>query len=77
MPGIVFGLGNISDIPLAGDWNGDGVDTVGVYRPPNATFYLTNSPAQRPSDLVLYVEVDATAGLDVHGAPARWLTADA
>ena len=36
-------VGNRGDIPAAGDWNGDGTITVGVYRPPNSTFYLINS----------------------------------
>ncbi|MEO3748986.1 hypothetical protein ABGB05_36780, partial [Plantactinospora sp. B5E13] len=33
------------DIPISGDWNGDGTDTVGVFRPSNSTWYLrdTNS----------------------------------
>lgn len=34
---------NLGDLPLSGDWNGDGVDTTGVYRPSNQTFYLRNS----------------------------------
>jgi len=36
-----FGLPG--DLPLACDWNGDGTDTVGVYRAPN--FYITDSQA--------------------------------
>jgi hypothetical protein len=28
------------DRPITGDWNGDGTDTIGFYRPGNATFYL-------------------------------------
>ncbi|MFD4206965.1 hypothetical protein ACFWRG_13345 [Micromonospora tulbaghiae] len=33
------------DVPISGDWNNDGIDTVGVFRPSNSTFYLrdTNS----------------------------------
>jgi hypothetical protein len=30
-------------MPLAGDWNGDGIDTVGFFRPSTHTFYLKNS----------------------------------
>jgi surface antigen len=40
---ITFNYGGPSDIPLAGDWNGDGVTTIGVYEPGNRTFYLRNS----------------------------------
>lgn len=36
---IIFG--NPGDYPLAGDWNGDGIDSVGIYR--NGTFYLRNT----------------------------------
>jgi len=31
------------DLPLAGDWNGDGIDTVGVYRSSTGFFYLSDS----------------------------------
>ncbi|MEV4820598.1 VCBS repeat-containing protein, partial [Micromonospora sp. NPDC049274] len=30
------------DVPISGDWDGDGVETVGVFRPSNSTFYLRN-----------------------------------
>lgn len=30
------------DIPVAGDWNGDDIDTVGLWRASAASFYLTN-----------------------------------
>ena len=31
---------NSTDLPVVGDWNGDGVDTPGLYRPATSTFYL-------------------------------------
>jgi hypothetical protein len=36
-------MGNAGDVGLAGDWNGDGFDSVGVYRPSQSQFYLTNN----------------------------------
>jgi len=38
-----FGFGNSGDVPLWGDWNGDGTPSIGVYRPSNRTFYLGNN----------------------------------
>ena len=35
--------------PVIGDWNGDGIDTVGVYR--NGVFYLRNSNTVGVADL--------------------------
>jgi len=29
----VFSLGGPGDLPVAGDWNGDGTDEPGIYRP--------------------------------------------
>lgn len=40
----VAAFGNKPMIPLAGDWNGDGIDTPGVYDPSTSKFYLTDDP---------------------------------
>jgi hypothetical protein len=34
------------DVPVAGDWNGDGRDTVGAYRPGDATFHLVDDAGE-------------------------------
>ena len=39
-----------TDTPLVGDWNGDGTDTVGIYR--NGNFYLRNTNGAGNADLV-------------------------
>jgi hypothetical protein len=41
-PRISFFFGNPGDIPLAGDFNGDGCDTLSIYRPSEARFYIVN-----------------------------------
>ena len=48
-----FGLDG--DVPLAGDWDGDGVDTIGVYRPGDRTFYLSGLPGQTTPRVVAEV----------------------
>jgi hypothetical protein len=41
---IVSAFGDSStDLPVAGDWNGDGVDTIGVYRATTGFFFLSDS----------------------------------
>jgi hypothetical protein len=42
--------GTSGDMPLAGDWNGDGIDNTGVYRPSNRSFYLRNNDNTWVSD---------------------------
>lgn len=37
-----FNFGDIGDYPLVGDWDGDGTDTIGVYRFETAQFFLDN-----------------------------------
>ncbi len=37
-----FTFGKPGDIPLLGDWDGDGIDTPGVYRPARGSAHLTN-----------------------------------
>lgn len=46
---LTFNYGMPSDIPLVGDWDGNGNDTVGVYR--NSKFYLRNSNTAGPANL--------------------------
>ncbi len=38
-----FWYGNPADQPLFGDWDGDGIDTPGMYRPGTGFVYLTNT----------------------------------
>jgi V8-like Glu-specific endopeptidase len=47
---VLLTYGLPGDYPVAGDWNGDGVDTIGVYR--NGTFHLRNSNTNGFADLV-------------------------
>ena len=37
-------------IPISGDWNGDGIDTVGFYDQAGGIFYLKNSNSAGPAD---------------------------
>lgn len=45
---LAFYYGVSGDIPLLGDWDGDGMDTPGVFRPSNRTFYLDNEYGTAP-----------------------------
>ena len=42
-PDVAASYGAPGDIPVVGDWDGDGVDTIGVYRPSHGAWYLRNS----------------------------------
>ena len=46
---IQINYGQGGDYPITGDWNGDGIDTIGVYR--NGYFYLRNSNSIGFADL--------------------------
>ena len=48
-----FGPADPTWIPLAGDWDGDGIDTVGVYNPTDSVFYLRNSNTSGEADVVV------------------------
>ena len=39
-------------MPITGDWNGNGIDTVGVYQPSSGTFFLKNSNDSQDTDIV-------------------------
>ncbi|GIM91826.1 S1 family peptidase [Paractinoplanes toevensis] len=40
-------------VPLAGDWNGDGKDTIAIWRPNEHKFYLRNSLSSGGADVTL------------------------
>jgi fibronectin type 3 domain-containing protein len=46
-----YGPGNLGWLPLAGDWNGDGIETVGLYNPATSTFYLKNTNSGGAADV--------------------------
>ncbi|HWC64826.1 MAG TPA: hypothetical protein VG777_02005, partial [Thermoanaerobaculia bacterium] len=71
-PNVVFrppALGEPGDLPVAGDWDGDGTVTVGVYRPATGEFLLRNRLSGGAPDLV--VDVGVREGIPVAG---RWAT---
>jgi len=39
-------------VPVAGDWNGDGVDSLGVYDPVASAFFLKNVSTSGPADVI-------------------------
>jgi hypothetical protein len=41
LPDVALNYGNPGDKPLTGDWDNDGIDTIGVYR--NGQFMLRNN----------------------------------
>jgi hypothetical protein len=46
-----YGAAHAGLLPVAGDWNGDGKDGIGVYNQASSTFYLRNTAClQGPSD---------------------------
>ncbi|MEO7795190.1 MAG: hypothetical protein ABIV06_10490, partial [Thermoanaerobaculia bacterium] len=44
-------VGDTAPLPLAGDWNGDNIDTVGIYVPATGAFFLRNSNSSGSADL--------------------------
>ncbi len=42
--------GVAGDLPIVGDWDGDGVETVGMYRQSNGLVYLRNSNTTGPGE---------------------------
>lgn len=46
-----FYYGNPGDVPMMGDWDCDGIDTPGLYRPSDGFAYLRNSNTQGNADV--------------------------
>jgi hypothetical protein len=59
-PELQFPYGGLGDVPVVGDWDGDGITTIGVYRPPfspsnptnEAHWLLRNSNSQGQPDIL-------------------------
>ncbi len=49
-----YWFGDPGDIPLMGDWDGDGEDTPGMYRPSSGYVYVRNSNTTGPGDIDFY-----------------------
>ena len=49
-----FIYGNPGDRIIAGDWDGDGDDTVAVYRPGTGMLYVKNSNTQGNADATIF-----------------------
>lgn len=49
-----FWFGNPGDVPLMGDWDGDGEDTPGMYRPSSGYVYVRNTNTTGPGDIDFY-----------------------
>lgn len=57
---FTLALGGSGDMPAAGDWNGDGVDTIGIYRSSSGRFFLKDS--NLPSAPIAYSFLLGTTG---------------
>lgn len=49
-----FYFGNPEDIPYSGDWNGDGITTLGLYRVSAGFLFLRNSNTQGIADINIF-----------------------
>lgn len=41
-------FGQVGDLPVVGDWNNDGIETIAVFRPSTGQFFATNSLVANP-----------------------------
>ncbi len=48
-PILTITFGQNGDLPVAGDWNNDGVESVGVFRPSAGQFFLTDDNVANPN----------------------------
>lgn len=58
-----FTLGIKDDTPIVGDWDGDGKDGVGVFRPSNGLIYIKNTMATGFADYVMVLGISGDTGI--------------
>jgi hypothetical protein len=66
------GFTQVGDKPLAGDWNGDGIVTIGVFRPSNTTFYLSNVNMTVPGAVFGWNHILPTGPFDYQPVVGDW-----
>lgn len=62
-PAFSLGAGAIDARPLAGDWNGDGKDGVGIFVPADGVFFLKNDLTNGNADITIST---------THKGPSFW-----
>lgn len=62
-----YGAAGAGWLPIAGDWNGDGIDTVGLYDPQTGLFYLSNSNTNPVAEVVFGFGPGNNSALPVAG----------
>lgn len=50
-PDTDYQFGDDGDIPFVGDFDGDGIATIGLFRPSTGMFYLKNTHTEGPADI--------------------------
>jgi hypothetical protein len=70
---IVTPWGSPGRIPVAGDWNADGVDTPGIYWPEGRSWWLTNTAINNGSNALNYTPFQWGLAYDVPMA-GDWAT---
>lgn len=48
---LEYGFGIGGDLAFVGDFDGDGIDTIGLFRPLSGMFYLKNTHTEGPADI--------------------------
>ncbi len=69
---VRFGRPRSRWVPLAGDWNGDGITTVGFYDPQTGIFRLKNSLTGGNADIVLSLAPEAPRAADTIPVVGDW-----
>src|SRR3989442_12223018 len=52
-PDLIIGFGLKGDIPVVGDWHGNGPTTIGVYRPSLSLFFFRNVNSAGEPDVIV------------------------
>jgi hypothetical protein len=67
---LFYGPANVGWLPLAGDWDGNGVDTVALYSRTSGTFFQRNTNTPGVADNVFAYGPSAIAGPDIPASAA-------